>query len=264
LVEDNPVNVMVVSKYLERWGVDFDVAENGLEAMKKVTQQEYKLVLMDLHMPYMNGYEATAEIRKLADVKYKDLPIVALSASTRYDNRERIKSSGINDFVSKPFDAHDLKTKIAFYSQPNRINRPLEDIDAPESAPLVNSTTHAALVFNLDTISKMLKHKEADLEKLIRMTISSFEDCKIEFPAMLRAGSLEEYKFSTHKIKMTVDLFHAQRLQAAIAAGKNLLSNEVTEMSSIEEAAQVISQEFDTVIAGLHDALQSRTQVAGS
>ncbi len=264
LVEDNPVNVMVVSKYLERWGVVFDVAEHGLEAVKKVVQQDYKLVLMDLQMPYMDGYEATTAIRQLADEKYKRLPVIALSASTRYDYKERMKASGINDFVSKPFNANELKTKIAFYSRSLNRGQSFEHPDAFKPLPIVSSTALTAQVFNLDTVNQMLKRKDADLLKLIRMTVQSFEDCKIEFPAILRAGNLDEYKFSAHKIKMTVELFHAERLQAAIAIGRNLLSNKVSDMSSVEDAIQVLNQEFDAVIAGLNDMLKSRTQVAGS
>src|SRR5690606_38213217 len=81
LAEDNNVNVLVISKFLRNWELSFDVASNGKEALEKIQENNYDLVLMDWQMPVMNGYETTERVRALPDKKYQELPIIALTAS---------------------------------------------------------------------------------------------------------------------------------------------------------------------------------------
>ena len=111
LVEDNQMNVMVAQKFLNKWKIDSEVAYNGAEAVAKVEHNVYDLVLMDLQMPIMDGYQATRLIRKF-DV---DTPIIALTASALLKVRQEVIAAGMNDYVTKPFDPGELKRKIAHY-----------------------------------------------------------------------------------------------------------------------------------------------------
>ena len=115
ITEDNPINVMVVKKFLQQWQVICDVAENGKIALEKVQLNDYDLILMDLQMPVMDGYEATIHIRALPHHKYKKLPIVALTASVVSGLNEKILNCGIDDFVNKPFKPNELHAKILMY-----------------------------------------------------------------------------------------------------------------------------------------------------
>ncbi|MEO9802451.1 MAG: response regulator [Reichenbachiella sp.] len=108
LVEDNPVNVMVAKKFLSRWDIAVDVAENGREALEKTAIESYDLILMDLQMPEMDGYTASEELRK----RGYTVPILALTASVMLDVGDRVFKSGMNDFITKPFDPDDLYNKI--------------------------------------------------------------------------------------------------------------------------------------------------------
>lgn len=119
LVEDSKVNSMVVEQYLKSWGVDYELARNGLQAISKITQQEFQLILMDLHMPVLDGYEATRWIRALPQRKYQDLPIIALSAAAITDSEPCLQSAGLTDFLNKPFQPEELFAKIALHSQLN-------------------------------------------------------------------------------------------------------------------------------------------------
>ncbi|EHQ30834.1 PAS domain S-box protein [Mucilaginibacter paludis] len=112
IADDNPVNVLVVKRFLQQWHADYDVAENGRIALEKVTANQYDLVLMDLKMPVMDGYEATIEIRKLEGKGFADLPVIALTASTLLEMKEEMINSGMNDFVMKPFDPESLFNSI--------------------------------------------------------------------------------------------------------------------------------------------------------
>lgn len=116
LVEDNKVNQMVATKFLGYWGIEVDLAETGLEATEKVLEKDFDLVLMDLHMPVMDGYTATKIIRSYEEEKYKTLPIMALTASVLQPSRQGVEEAGMTDFVSKPFKPEELNRKIAQYT----------------------------------------------------------------------------------------------------------------------------------------------------
>lgn len=115
LVEDNPINVLVAQKFLERWGAHTDVAQNGLEALEKLDITKHQLILMDLHMPVMDGYEAARKMRENGVT----LPIVALTATLLNEIEEQVKEAGIDDMVSKPFLPDELFRKVLLYVHKN-------------------------------------------------------------------------------------------------------------------------------------------------
>lgn len=108
LVEDNLMNVLVAQKYLERWGATIDVALNGQEALEKLDIHKHRLILMDLHMPVMDGYIAAAKMRENG-IK---IPIVALTANLPDEIAVRVKEAGIDDMVIKPFLPDELYRKV--------------------------------------------------------------------------------------------------------------------------------------------------------
>ena len=111
VVEDNPINQMLVVKVLQKQGFETDVAENGKIALDKYLTGHYDIILMDLQMPEMDGYEATQHIRNLESGK-KDVPIIAMTAHTIKGELERCLDIGMNDFISKPFNVSELYEKI--------------------------------------------------------------------------------------------------------------------------------------------------------
>jgi signal transduction histidine kinase len=112
LAEDNLVNQKVMLRFLERWNVDMTVVDNGKEAVEAVKKHNYDVVLMDLQMPIMDGYEASEHIRKLDDPYKRNTPIIALTAAALKEVREKVYASGMNDFVTKPFNPADLEQKL--------------------------------------------------------------------------------------------------------------------------------------------------------
>lgn len=117
VVDDNRVNVLVVQKHLELWGIGYEIAHNGLNAVKKIQQQDFDLVLMDLHMPEMDGLEATEAIRHLMDSKRSRLPIIALTASTERFYQGDLQAAGFSDFLIKPFAPKELINKIILHTK---------------------------------------------------------------------------------------------------------------------------------------------------
>lgn len=112
IVEDNLFNVKVVKRILKFWDMEIDIAKDGYEALEKVKEKDYNIVLMDLQMPRMDGYQATETIRSWGENKYQSLPIIALSASALADFRKRAFDVGMNDFLTKPFKPKDLYQTI--------------------------------------------------------------------------------------------------------------------------------------------------------
>lgn len=115
LVEDNKINMVVVTRFLKHWQIDYTWAKNGKEALDMIQQQRFDLVLMDIQMPVMNGYEASKAIRELPDPHYQDVPIIALTASALKEERDRVFKAGMNDHITKPFNPMVFKQKILKY-----------------------------------------------------------------------------------------------------------------------------------------------------
>ncbi|HOW09187.1 MAG: response regulator [Bacteroidales bacterium] len=112
VAEDNKINFFVANKFLNGWGVKVTHAENGRIALNLLEKEDFDLVLMDLHMPVLDGIEATKIIRNSDDPRIKDIPVVALTAAIMSETHDRIDNLNINDYVLKPFKPRDLFEKI--------------------------------------------------------------------------------------------------------------------------------------------------------
>lgn len=112
IAEDNPINMMIASKFLDKWGVVYEKASNGLEAVSKFKQGNFDLVLMDLEMPEMDGYGALNEIRGMNTTT----PAIAFTAAVFENMKDNLKLKGFNDFIQKPFRPNDLQAKLVSFS----------------------------------------------------------------------------------------------------------------------------------------------------
>ncbi len=112
VAEDNKINFFVANKFLIGWGVKVTHAENGKIALDILENEDFDLILMDLHMPVMDGIEATRIIRQSSDPRIKDIPVVALTAAIMSESHDKIEDLSINDYVLKPFKPQDLYDKI--------------------------------------------------------------------------------------------------------------------------------------------------------
>ena len=114
VVDDNPINSMVASKLLASWHAEVETAGDGYAAIEKIKSTGYDLVLMDLQMPIINGFDAIAEIRKLGYT----MPVIALTANASADERKRILAVGGNDYLTKPFVPQELHDVLERHLQP--------------------------------------------------------------------------------------------------------------------------------------------------
>ncbi len=116
LVEDYEPNILVAGTLLEQFGYQYEVARNGLEALRSFMRSDYKLVLMDLQMADMDGFEATRKIRQLeSENKMPRTPIIAMTAHVREQDQKQCFDAGMDDFIPKPFNIDSLSEKISKY-----------------------------------------------------------------------------------------------------------------------------------------------------
>ena len=113
LVEDNPVNLEVAVGMLESFGCTVETATDGKEALDRYAGGEFNLIFMDCQMPKMDGFQATAEIRKQEAKSGRRVPIVALTASAIEGDREQCLAAGMDDYVTKPFTAEQMRAALA-------------------------------------------------------------------------------------------------------------------------------------------------------
>jgi signal transduction histidine kinase/CheY-like chemotaxis protein/HPt (histidine-containing phosphotransfer) domain-containing protein len=118
LVEDNVINQQVAQELLEQAGLSVSIVSNGQEAVSAVQQNIFDLVLTDIHMPVMDGFQATAQIRE--NPRFKDLPILAMTAQALTGDREKSLEAGMNDHITKPIDPEKLFTALVKWIAPKK------------------------------------------------------------------------------------------------------------------------------------------------
>ena len=110
IVEDNPVNQKLIAFLLARSGYSYDIADNGAAALERLSQSVYRLVLMDMMMPVMNGYDATRAIR--GDSRFRGVPVIALTANAMKGEDEKCRAVGCDDYIAKPYSKDQILAAI--------------------------------------------------------------------------------------------------------------------------------------------------------
>jgi PAS domain S-box-containing protein len=115
VVDDNEINRILANKILSRFHINVVTAEGGLQAIELLKTKDFDVVLMDVHMPVMSGYETSQALRAMDDIYFKEVPIIALTASIMSDELEGIHQYGMNDYQLKPYKPDELIEKISKY-----------------------------------------------------------------------------------------------------------------------------------------------------
>lgn len=113
VAEDNMVNQFMLSKILKDWQIEVDMVDNGRKALEKLAANDYDIILMDTHMPEMNGYETARSIRVDFAEPKRSIPIISLSAASFGHEQQEALTSGMNDVLSKPFQPYQLHEKMS-------------------------------------------------------------------------------------------------------------------------------------------------------
>ena len=117
VAEDNKMNVLILKRFFNKWGITYNIAENGEEALKFFEKFDYDLILMDLQMPKINGYQAAKIIRESDDKNKASVPIIALTAFAQTDVKKKTEQNKMNGFMGKPFNPEELYKLLKSYSK---------------------------------------------------------------------------------------------------------------------------------------------------
>ena len=239
LVEDNRVNQIVASNFLHRWGIEVDFANHGREALEMIQSKAYQLVLMDLQMPEMDGYEASKRIRALDhDPYFKEVPIVALTASAMIDIKAKVLETGMNDFISKPFQPDELQAKIGKYV--------LQEGENPSKTPSYK------LNFELYTQGDLAFKRE-----LATLLIRNIEELRDGLSVSLTENNEKPFIQACHKIKTTLTMLGDQEFYDLV---EHLRRNVATSPQSgphINEDIKRFQTISQKIISGLREEIQS-------
>lgn len=228
MVEDNATNTYIASLYFKKWKLDFDTAENGKIAIAMLQKKTYDLVLMDLRMPVMDGYETSKAIRNLSDATISKVPIIALTASTFSTIQDRVRKAGISGLMSKPFKPKELYQLLQNYQNDKMSTTPVFQIDY-----LIN-------YFDKDTTAVL---------EFIEIILIDFSEIRANIIEAIQSLDLERYKEERHKTITTLKLLKATRLQALLTQGGERLSQE--SVSNRDRVFQDLVNEFDALLEQL-------------
>ena len=202
VVEDIALNQLLMKTLLEDFGFEMDVAGNGHIAVEKLRTTHYDIVLMDLQMPVMNGFEATAAIRNVLKL---NVPIIALTADVTTVDVEKCKAVGMNDYISKPIDDKLLYSKIIKYLKaagaPGPTADPLPAAAAPESAasePALLSPP-APTTVNFDYLRRITKNPTR-MAEMIRLYLQEIPGLVQTMKQAIADQQWATLKLATHSI----------------------------------------------------------------
>jgi CheY-like chemotaxis protein/HPt (histidine-containing phosphotransfer) domain-containing protein len=241
IVEDNEINRKYLEKLLLKWNFPFQSAKNGLEALSKLETHQFDLVLMDIRMPIMDGYETSIKLRKMKGNCNQNIPIIALTASALADEKKRALAAGMNHHVTKPYRQEELLGAIQKYlllEKPNMIEKNhfqfTSSINQTELSELYDNDL-IQVVEMFDLFIKNMPHELSLLHKL------------------LEKGNSQEIKDQLHKIKPNFTYTGFNNISTQIKQlEQQVLSTSIdelgTEMSStlkmMEESLRIVKVEY--------------------
>ncbi|MDO9107031.1 MAG: PAS domain S-box protein [Methylovulum sp.] len=212
VAEDNPVNQQVVREILKQSGVDVGMVNNGKEAMACLEHGVFDAVLMDMHMPEMDGFEATKLIR--SQPRFAGLPLIALTAGVTQEERDRCMALGMDDFIEKPVKPQKLIATLA------RWIRPVSSaaMDTAKSMPAQPSGLGSPPDFDLHNLLELLGNDQELATQLLLTFMESMKNFPDDIEAMVLAGDFASAGRRAHTIKGASGTIGAVRLHAAAAA----------------------------------------------
>ena len=206
LVEDNDINRLYALNILKKWQCDVDSAENGYIALERLRTNSYDIILMDIQMPVMDGYEATSNIRKGLKPPKSNVPIIALTANAIKGDNEKCLEVGMNDYLSKPFQPEDLFKMLSKYAQ----GQSLEST----SADLVNNIETG--VTDLTYLSNVCGGDKVFIREMIETFIQNTPPAINEMQKWINQKDWNKVGDIAHKLKPSITFMGIESIKQTI------------------------------------------------
>ncbi len=234
LVEDNKTNQLLAKTRLERWKCKVDIANNGIEGVKKAQQKTYDLILMDIQMPVMDGYEATKIIKNDISKKASRVPIIAMTAYATNADIKRAKDSGMDDYIFKPFKPKELYNILDKYGRPSK-ERNLKYSNDSE----VEIVTKAEKKYtDLNFLYEETQGEKSILILLIESFLKDIEEffkiADIEF----KNQNLKALYEATHKVKPSITMFGISEMESMM----HLLVHKFKEEKQLDGVGKILDK----------------------
>ena len=260
VVEDVEINRNILFQFFSKWwNLQPEEAVNGKEAVKMAQQRSYNLILMDVRMPVMDGYEATNIIRGIRG--YEDVPILALTADKNQQVQQENHATKFDDLLTKPFDPVQLRKRILHHLKLKRINipsTPTQDKEENNYPPTSGSTVGGKEELNHYSIRKyqsLAGENRVVLDKLINSSLKAINTYRKEFITAASNKDVEALSGLIHKNTLTLHYVEAKILENLISNFREDLVNAENITSEEKKQLEMIVAEFDTVISGLEEQL---------
>lgn len=239
VAEDNSGNRILIDSLFKRWNIDVEFAYDGLEAVEKVQSKNYNMILMDLQMPEMDGYKATTEIRRMEDIYFKEIPIIALTASVMSNVLEKTTAVGMNGYVSKPFDPKQLRDVIIRYTKefkhkPTKEKQPeiVEDVEE-KASEIRNENQNESFQYLRDLIG----NDEEALKDIVLTCIDSVETAVKGLEEGLKNKDIKKIRAELHVLRPNLHNLELEKLTKDLP--------QITEYS--EEAAKILTDLIEEI-----------------
>lgn len=261
LVEDNALNQEVATAFLQRRGVIVTVANNGREAVEWVQRQPFDAVLTDLHMPDMDGFEATQRIHALPEGKY--LPVIAMTAAVMQEDRDRCAAAGMVDFVAKPIDPDELVRCLKKWLK-------VHSEQAPEAhTRTIDATLPAHLPgFEITQALHRMDNNQALLARLLCSFAEEHDGTLTQLDALLQAGKNTEAATLLHTLKgvaanlgASVLANAAKQLEQEIKSGEKTCPSRPAFDAALKAALAAITTAFNRDKAGAEAEPATGTEI---
>ena len=250
VAEDNSVNQEIARQTLEDAGHDVSIAANGLEAVAAVQEGLYDIILMDVHMPVMDGPTATRRIRDLPG-PVSEIPIIALTADAMAGDREKFLSDGMNDYVSKPFDTNHLFTTIARHIRDS--DSSIRSKHSPEPAQNEADSFHNVVPTDsgLDpAIISTIRDNKPDLwKRLVELYLTNTPEYLDTLENAFLTGDRAAVRMAAHTMKSSSANLGAMKLSALCEELE--CEADIGELSTGHPQLSIIRHEFSVVSAEL-------------
>ena len=249
LVDDNRVNQFLGKRLLKNIGIEnVDLSSNGLDSLSKIEEKNYDVLLTDIEMPGMNGYELSKSVRLQSKASSQQMLIVALTGNASDEDKEKAESSGIDVFITKPYSPEDLLSVFK-----KHLNHDVSNSPAPAETSEVKSL-HPAI----QQINDLFKNNRDDVRHFLMMLSFQIPELHKEINAEIELKNWEKVFQATHKIKSQLKLFGNKKLIALLdhlsedarnANNSDTFQNRMLEISPLlDETLQVIHETLDDMI----------------
>jgi CheY-like chemotaxis protein len=214
LAEDGLVNQKIAVEMLTQRGHTMVVTSNGKEALEALSHEAFDLILMDVQMPVMDGFEATAAIRAQERVTGGHIPIIAMTANAMQGDRERCLEAGMDSYVAKPIRARDLyqavEDTVLMPSEPPGQSTEAETATRPEAEP--EAETDRAPLLDWAAAIAQLDGDEALLQEMAPLFLKECPKLMTRIRSAMMQGDMAELRRAAHTLKSSADVFAAKPL----------------------------------------------------